>query len=91
MGMNHVIREQLRVGQGYVRIGTIGKPAGARPGRSSTCPQNFKPLFHREIPILVHTQGYQVINRHCILHDEFKLKVIIGHACFDSFRLARRR
>jgi len=49
----------------------------------------FKPLFHREIPILVHTQGYQVIQSTLrILHDEFNLKVIIGHACFDSYKLA---
>lgn len=90
MGMNHVIREQLRVGQGYVKDWDDWEA-----GRRSTKPQvnlrleNFKPLFHREIPILVHTQGYQVIQSTLrILHDEFKLKVIIGHACFDSFRLA---
>lgn len=90
MGMNHVIREQLRVGQGYVKDWD-----DYEAGRRSTRPQvnlrleNFKPLFHREIPILVHTQGYQVIQSTLrILHDEFNLKVIIGHACFDSYRLA---
>ena len=37
----------------------------------------------------MHTQGYQVIQSTMrILHDEFNLKVIIGHACFDSYRLA---
>lgn len=90
MGMNHVIREQLRVGQGYVKDWDDWEA-----GRRSTKPQlnlrleYFKPLFHREIPILVHTQGYQVIQSTLrILYDEFKLKVIIGHACFDSYRLA---
>jgi len=90
MGMNHVIREQLRVGQGYVRDWDDWEA-----GRRKTKPQvnlrleYFKPLFHREIPILVHTQGYQVIQSTLrILHDEFNLKVIIGHACFDSYRLA---
>src|SRR6516162_8294536 len=90
MGMNHVIREQLRVGQGYVKDWDEWEA-----GRRKTKPQvnlrleYFKPLFHREIPILVHTQGYQVIQSTLrILHDEFKLKVIIGHACFDSYRLA---
>jgi imidazolonepropionase-like amidohydrolase len=90
MGMNHVIREQLRVGQGYVKD---WDDWGA--GRRATKPtrnlrlEYFKPLFHREIPILVHTQGYQVIQSTLrILHDEFNLKVIIGHACFDSYRLA---
>jgi imidazolonepropionase-like amidohydrolase len=90
MGMNHVIREQLRVGQGYVKDWDEWEA-----GRRKTKPQvnlrleYFKPLFHREIPILVHTQGYQVIQSTLrILHDEFNLKVIIGHACFDSYRLA---
>jgi len=90
MGMNHVIREQLRVGQGYVKDWDDWEA-----GRRATKPtrnlrlEYFKPLFHREIPILVHTQGYQVIQSTLrILHDEFNLKVIIGHACFDSYRLA---
>jgi imidazolonepropionase-like amidohydrolase len=90
MGMNHVIREQLRVGMGYVKDWDDWEA-----GRRATKPrvdlrlEYFKPLFHREIPILVHTQGYQVIQSTLrILHDEFNLKVIIGHACFDSYRLA---
>jgi imidazolonepropionase-like amidohydrolase len=90
MGMNHVIREQLRIGQGYVKDWDDWEA-----GRRTTKPQvnlrleYFKPLFHREIPILVHTQGYQVIQSTLrILHDEFHLKVIIGHACFDSYKLA---
>jgi imidazolonepropionase-like amidohydrolase len=90
MGMNHVIREQLRVGQGYVKDWDdweAGRRA-TRPTRNLRL-EYFKPLFHREIPILVHTQGYQVIQSTLrILHDEFNLKVIIGHACFDSYRLA---
>jgi imidazolonepropionase-like amidohydrolase len=90
MGMNHVIREQLREGMGYVKEWDDWEA-----GRRKTKPQvnlrleYFKPLFHREIPILVHTQGYQVVQSTMrILHDEFNLKVIIGHACFDSYRLA---
>jgi imidazolonepropionase-like amidohydrolase len=90
MGMNHVIREQLRVGQGYVKDWDdweAGRRA-TKPSRNLRL-EYFKPLFHREIPILVHTQGYQVIQSTLrILHDEFNLKVIIGHACFDSYRLA---
>lgn len=89
-GMNHVIREQLREGMGYVKEWDDWEA-----GRRKTKPkvnlrlEYFKPLFHREIPILVHTQGYQVIQSTLrILHDEFNLKVIIGHACFDSYRLA---
>jgi imidazolonepropionase-like amidohydrolase len=90
MGMNHVIREQLRVGQGYVKDWDDWE-AGKRKTKPAVNLrlEYFKPLFHREIPILVHTQGYQVIQSTLrILHDEFGLKVIIGHACFDSYRLA---
>src|SRR5947209_8320903 len=90
MGMNYNIREQLRVGQGYVKDWDDWE-AGKRKNkpRVDLRLENFKPLFHREIPILVHTQGYQVIQSTLrILHDEFNLKVIIGHACFDSYRLA---
>lgn len=90
MGMNFVIREQLRVAKGYVKDWDDWEA-----GKRAQKPQidlrleNFKPLFHRQIPILVHTQGYQVIQSTLrILHDEFNLKVIIGHACFDSYRLA---
>src|ERR1043166_8621696 len=90
MGMNHVIREQLRIGKGYVQDWDDWEA-----GKRSTRPQvnlrleYFKPLFHREIPILVHTQGYQVVQSTLrILHDEFNLKVIIGHACFNSYGLA---
>jgi imidazolonepropionase-like amidohydrolase len=90
MGMNHVIREQLREGTGYVKDWDDWE-AGRRPTKPpvNLRLENFKPLFHREIPVLVHTQGYQVIQSTLrILHDEMNLKVIIGHACFDSYRLA---
>jgi imidazolonepropionase-like amidohydrolase len=90
MGMNHVIREQLRMGQVYVRQWDEWEA-----GRSSMKPaidlrlEYFKPLFRRQIPVLVHTQGYQVVQSTLrILHDEMNLKVIIGHGEFDSYRLA---
>ncbi len=90
MGMNWVIREQLRLGQGYVKDWD-----DYEAGRRKTKPRTdlrleyFKPLFHRQIPILVHTQGYQVVQSTLrILHDEMKLKVIIGHGTFDSYKLA---
>lgn len=89
-GMNYVIRQQLREGMGYVRDWD-----DFAAGKRQTKPrfnlrlEYFKPLFHREIPVLVHTQGYQVIMSTLrILVDEMNLKVIIGHACFDSFKLA---
>jgi imidazolonepropionase-like amidohydrolase len=86
MGMNFVIREQLRVGQGYVKDWD-DYDAGRRKERPVTDLrlEYFKPLFHRQIPVVVHTQGYQVIMSTLrILHDEMNLKVVIDHGCFDS-------
>jgi imidazolonepropionase-like amidohydrolase len=86
MGMNHVIREQLREGMGYVRDWDAYE-AGKKKDKPAVNLrlEYFKPLFRREIPVVVHTQGYQVIMSTLrILHDEMGLKVVIDHGCFDS-------
>ncbi|MFL5341416.1 MAG: amidohydrolase family protein [Gemmataceae bacterium] len=86
MGMNYVIREQLREGLGYVKDWD-DYAAGKRSEKPSVNLrlEYFKPLFHREIPVVVHTQGYQVIMSTLrILHDEMHLKLVIDHGCFDS-------
>lgn len=91
MGMNYVIRDQLRVGMGYVKDWD-----DYEAGRRTTKPdvnlrlEYFKPLFRRQIPVVVHTQGYQVIMSTLrILHDEMKLKVVIDHGEFDSYLLSK--
>jgi imidazolonepropionase-like amidohydrolase len=49
----------------------------------------FKPLFHHEIPVVVHTQQYQVVQSTLrMLVDEFNLKIVIDHGTFDAFKLA---
>ena len=86
MGMNYVIREQLREGMGYIKDWDDYE-AGRRTEKPATNLrlEYFKPLFRREIPVVVHTQGYQVIMSTLrILHDEMNLKVVIDHGCFDS-------
>jgi imidazolonepropionase-like amidohydrolase len=86
MGMNFVIREQLREGMGYVKDWDDYE-AGRRKDKPATNLrlEYFKPLFRRQIPVVVHTQGYQVIMSTLrILHDEMNLKVVIDHGCFDS-------
>lgn len=89
IGMNHVIRQQLIEGQLYVR-----QWDEFEAGRRATKPEvdlrleYFKPLFRREIPILVHTQQFQVVQSTLrILHDEMNLKIIIGHGTFDAYFL----
>lgn len=91
MGMNHVIREQLLQGREYVRQWDAWEA-----GQSSEKPEvnlrleYFKPLFHKQIPVLVHTQAYQVVQSTLrILHDEMGLRVVIGHGTFDSYKLAK--
>ncbi len=91
MGMNHVIREQLREGMGYTKDWDDYE-AGRRKEKPATNLrlEYFKPLFRRQIPVVVHTQGYQVIMSTLrILHDEMHLKVVIDHGCFDSYLLSK--
>jgi imidazolonepropionase-like amidohydrolase len=86
MGMNYVIRDQLREGMGYTKDWDEYE-AGRRKEKPATDLrlEYFKPLFRRQIPVVVHTQGYQVIMSTLrILHDEMSLKVVIDHGCFDS-------
>ena len=90
MGMNYVIRDQLREGMGYTREWDDYE-AGRRKEKPATNLrlEYFRPLFHREIPVVVHTQQYQVVMSTLrILHDEMNLKVVIDHGTFDAFKLA---
>jgi imidazolonepropionase-like amidohydrolase len=88
-GMNYVIRQQLIEGQLYVR-----QWDDFEAGRTKAKPplnlrlEYFKPLFHREIPVVVHTQIYQVVQSTLrILHDEMNLKIVLDHSEFDAYKL----
>ncbi len=90
MGMNYVIRQQLEEGRLYVRqwddfeAGRIDQPPEVNLRL-----EYFKPLFRREIPVVVHTQAYQVVQSTLrILHDEMNLKVVIDHGTFDSYKIS---
>lgn len=89
MGMNYVIRQQLVEGRLYVQ-----EWDAFERGELSEKPavnlrlEYFKPLFRRQIPVVVHTQAYQVVQSTLrILHDEMNLRVVIDHGTFDSFKL----
>lgn len=89
MGMNYVIRQQLLEGRLYVQQWDAWER-----GELQTKPElnlrleYFKPLFHREIPVVVHTQAYQVVQSTLrIVHDEMNLRLVIDHGTFDSFKL----
>ena len=90
MGMNHVIRQQLEIGRIYVN-----EWDRFEAGQTTVKPdvnlrlEYFKPLFRGEIPIVVHTQAYQVVQSTLrILHDEMNLKVVIDHGTFDSYKIS---
>jgi imidazolonepropionase-like amidohydrolase len=90
MGMNYVIREQLREGMGYTRDWDAYE-SGQRKEKPAfnLRLEYFKPLFRREIPVVVHTQQYQVVMSTLrILHDEMNLRIVIDHGTFDAFKLA---
>lgn len=90
MGMNHVIRQQLEMGRIYVN-----EWDAFEAGKTDLKPEvnlrleYFKPLFRQEIPVVVHTQAYQVVQSTLrILHDEMNLKVVIDHGTFDSYKIS---
>jgi imidazolonepropionase-like amidohydrolase len=90
MGMNYVIRQQLMEGRLYVQ-----QWDDFEAGRIDVKPEvnlrleYFKPLFHHEIPVVVHTQAYQVVQSSLrILHDEMNLKIVIDHGTFDSYKIS---
>lgn len=88
MGMNYVIRQQLREGQMYVRQWDDYQAGKAPKPEFNLRLEYFKPLFHREIPVVVHTQQYQVIQSTIrILHDEMNLKIVIDHGTFDAYKI----
>lgn len=90
MGMNHVIRQQLLEGQYYVRQWDLYEAGELEhPPEVNLRLEYFKPLFRRQIPVLVHTQQYQVVHASiAMLHDEMNLKIVIGHGTFNAFHLA---
>lgn len=88
MGMNYVVRQQLREGQMYVRQCDAYEKGEAPAPEFNLRLENFKPLFRREIPVVVHTQQYQVIQTTIrMLHDEMNLKVVIDHGTFDAYKI----
>src|SRR6185503_1393623 len=90
MGMNWLIRKALQEGKEYTEAWDA-YAAGRRKDPPVKNPrlEYFRGLFHREYPVVVHTQGYQLISSTLrILHDEMGLWVVIDHGCFDGWRLA---
>lgn len=91
MGMNFVIRQQLKEGQMYVRQWDDFEKGEASKPEFNLRLEYFKPLFRQEIPVVVHTQQYQVIQSTIrMLHDEMNLKVVIDHGTFDAYKIGKQ-
>ncbi|KPK78190.1 MAG: hypothetical protein AMJ79_00455 [Phycisphaerae bacterium SM23_30] len=89
-GMNWVLREKLRKGQRYYQ-----KWLDYEQGRTDVKPEVdlqleiFRPVFKGEIPVVIHTQMFQVVMETLrMFHDEFGLKGAIHHGTFDAYRVA---
>jgi len=88
-GMNWVLREKLRKGQQY-HLAWLDY----EEGRTSEKPEIdlqlevFRPVFKGEIPVVIHTQMFQVVMETLrMFHDEFGLKGGIHHGTFDAYRV----
>lgn len=90
MGMNWIIRDQLEEGRKYVEAWDRYESgeASERPETDLRL-EYFKPLFRREIPVLVHTQGYQGIQATLeMLNDAMNLRFVIGHGTFEGYLIS---
>ncbi len=90
VGMNWLIRNALKEGQLYTEAWDAWEAdkTKKKPVKNPRL-EMFRGLFHKEYPVVVHTQGYHLIlSTIRILHDEMGLWVIIDHGTFDGFELA---
>ena len=88
-GMNWVLREKLRKGQRYHQ-----KWLDYEEGRTTVKPEVdlqleiFRPVFKGEVPVVIHTQMFQVVMETLrMFHDEFGLKGAVHHGTFDAYRV----
>jgi imidazolonepropionase-like amidohydrolase len=72
------------------KVKTLGEEgAGKAPIRDLTW-EDFRPLFRGDIPVTVHTQAYQVVQKTIVmLKDRFKLNVVLDHSTFDAYKTAQ--
>ena len=90
MGMNYLLRERLAEAKKYAESWKhSATDSSAKPPQKDERLENFRGLFRRDFPVIVHTvwvNGIEATKR--LLHDELGLDVIITHATFDSYKAA---
>jgi imidazolonepropionase-like amidohydrolase len=89
MGMNWLIRNALEEGRRYTESWDAFEAGKTKvPPAKNPRLEYFRGLFHREYPVVVHTQGYHLLlSTMRILHDEMKLWVVVDHGEFDGSEL----
>ncbi|RMG07916.1 MAG: hypothetical protein D6731_22765 [Planctomycetota bacterium] len=95
--MNWNLEQTLRKARAYHErwcrweeaVAVQGRDAAGPPPEKDLLWEDFRPLFRREIPVSVHTQIYQVVLETLrMLHDRFRLRVVLDHSTFDAYKLA---
>lgn len=90
--MNWNLGQTLAKARAYHDAWTAWEAAKARgeelaPPARNLVWEDFRPLFRGEIPVTVHTQAYQVVQKTITqLHDTFGLRVVLDHSTFDGYR-----
>ncbi len=89
MGMNLMIRKTLEEGRDYAAQWAAYKNRrGPKPQKIARL-EYLRGLFEKRYPIIVHTQMMQVMHSTIrMLHDDLKLRPILSHGTFDSFKNA---
>ena len=85
-----MIRNALKEGQLYTKAWDAWEAdkTKKKPVKNPRL-EMFRGLFHKEYPVVVHTQGYHLILSPLrLLHDEMGLWVVIDHGTLDGFELA---
>ena len=88
--MNYNLRQTLEKAQTYnERWKAWEKNRQGKKPEKSLVWEGFRGLFEQVFPVSVHTQMYQVVHKTLVmLHDKFKLRVVLDHSTFDGYKTA---
>ncbi len=95
--MNWNLTQTLEKAQAYHERWSAWEEASRRGGAEAAGPtperdlvwEDFRGLFAQSFPVSVHTQMYQVVLKTItLLHDRFKLRVVLDHSTFDGYKTA---
>lgn len=94
--MNWNLRQTLEKARDYHQAWSEWEAARDAQGAQAGPPpekdllwEDFRGLFEGKIPVTVHTQAYQVVNKTLtMLRDEFALEVVLDHSTFDGYKNA---